>query len=75
MFQLNKKEWQELITICDNLPQTIKFSPALPFAFTEHGVIPIAMGTGQYIKKQKGNKNEYCHRKCFYCFKTTGNEL
>jgi hypothetical protein len=38
MFQLNKKEWPELITICDNLPKNIKFSPATPFAFTEQGV-------------------------------------
>ena len=42
MFQLTKKEWQELITICDNLPDTVKFSPALPFAFTEHGVLMLA---------------------------------
>ena len=26
MFQLNKIEWQELITNCDNLPESIKFS-------------------------------------------------
>lgn len=38
MFQLTKKEWQELITICDNLPKGVKFSPATPFAFTEQGV-------------------------------------
>ncbi len=38
MFQLNKKEWNELITICDNLPENIKFSPSMPFAFTEQGV-------------------------------------
>ncbi|MDB4286215.1 ORF6N domain-containing protein [bacterium] len=38
MFQLNKKEWIEVITICDNLPQNIKFSPITPFAFTEQGV-------------------------------------
>jgi hypothetical protein len=38
MFQLNKKEWPELITICDNLPKNVKFSPATPFAFTEQGV-------------------------------------
>ena len=42
MFQLTKHEWQELITICDNLPTTIKFSPALPFAFTEQGVAMLA---------------------------------
>jgi len=38
MFQLNKIEWQELITNCDNLPESIKFSPQPPFAFTEQGV-------------------------------------
>lgn len=38
MFTLTKSEWQEVITICDNLPETAKFSPALPFAFTEQGV-------------------------------------
>lgn len=42
MFQLTKKEWLELITICDKLPETVKFSPALPFAFTEHGVTMLA---------------------------------
>ena len=31
MFQLTKHEWQELITICDKLPQTAKYSPATPF--------------------------------------------
>lgn len=38
MFQLTKAEWQEVITNCDNLPETVKFSPATPFAFTEQGV-------------------------------------
>ena len=38
MFQLNKIEWQELITNCDNLPESIKFSPQTPFAFSEQGV-------------------------------------
>lgn len=42
MFQLNKGEWQELITIGDNLPEGVKFSPALPYAFTEHGVTMLA---------------------------------
>jgi len=39
---LTKKEWQQLITICDNLPARVKFSPALPYAFTEHGVMMLA---------------------------------
>ena len=38
MFELTKSEWQEVITICDNLPQTVKFSPAVPYAFAEQGV-------------------------------------
>mgnify|MGYP003739354543 CR=1 FL=1 len=42
MFQLSKQEWKELITICDMLPEKIKFSPALPFAFTEQGVAMLA---------------------------------
>ena len=37
MFVLTKIEWNELITNCDNL-QYRKFSPSLPFAFTEQGV-------------------------------------
>lgn len=39
MFQLSKQEWQEVITNCDNLlPQTAKFTPTTPLAFTEQGV-------------------------------------
>ena len=38
MFQLTKAEWQEVITNCDKLPETLKFSPATPFAFTEQGI-------------------------------------
>jgi hypothetical protein len=38
MFQLTKEEWQELITNCDNLPETAKFSPSTSYAFTEQGV-------------------------------------
>lgn len=35
MFQLNKKEWKELITNSDKLGKAAKFSPALPYAFTD----------------------------------------
>jgi len=42
MFQLTKIEWQELITNCDNLPESIKFSPRPPIAFTEQGVAMIS---------------------------------
>ncbi|MBI5371795.1 MAG: ORF6N domain-containing protein [Sphingobacteriales bacterium] len=42
MFPLSKKEWVELITNCDKLTSSLKFSPALPYAFTEHGVTMLA---------------------------------
>lgn len=37
LIQLTIREWQELITNCDKV-QTSKFSPAVPFGFTEQGV-------------------------------------
>lgn len=37
MFQLNRKEKEEVVTICDHL-QKLKFSYSLPYAFTEQGV-------------------------------------
>ena len=37
MFSLNKTEKDEVVAICDHL-QALKFSPSLPFAFTEQGV-------------------------------------
>ena len=42
MFQLSKEEWKEVVTNCDKLPNTIKYSPSLPFAFTEHGVVMLS---------------------------------
>lgn len=38
MFELTKREWAEVIANCDKLPQNLKYTPALPFAFTENGV-------------------------------------
>jgi hypothetical protein len=39
---LSKAEWRKLITTCDKLPETVKYSPAPPFAFTEQGVAMLA---------------------------------
>ena len=36
-FQLTKEELEEVITNCDN-PDRLRFSPRLPFAFTEQGI-------------------------------------
>jgi len=41
MFKLSKKEKGQVVTNCDHL-QRLKFSPALPHAFTEHGAIMLA---------------------------------
>lgn len=41
MFQLLKEEKDEVVAICDHL-KTLKFSPNLPFAFTEHGAVMLA---------------------------------
>ena len=41
MFQLTKKEKDEVVANCDHL-EKMKFSPALPNVFTEHGAIMAA---------------------------------
>lgn len=41
MFQLNEKEKAEVVANCDHL-NMLKFSPHLPYAFTEHGAIMLA---------------------------------
>ena len=41
MFRLTEKEKSEVIAFCDNLAR-LKFSPHLPFAFTEHGAVMLA---------------------------------
>lgn len=41
MFRLTGAEKQEVITSCDNL-QNLKYSPAAPRAFTEHGIVMLA---------------------------------
>jgi hypothetical protein len=38
MFELTKHEWSELVTICDQIPDSMKHSYIAPFVFTEHGV-------------------------------------
>jgi len=40
-FQLTQKERSEVITKCDHLAD-LRFSPSLPYAFTEHGAIMAA---------------------------------
>jgi hypothetical protein len=41
LFQLTPEEKAEVVAKCDHLAK-LKFSPVLPFAFTEHGAIMAA---------------------------------
>jgi len=41
MFELTEDEKLKVVTNCDHL-KNLKFSPYLPFAFTEHGVLMLA---------------------------------
>jgi len=41
MFQLTSEEKAEVVANCDHL-RRLKFSPKLPYAFTEHGAIMAA---------------------------------
>ena len=41
MFRLTKTEKEEVVTNCDHL-KALKFSPQLPYAFTEHGALMLA---------------------------------
>lgn len=41
MFQLDAAEKAEVVTNCDHLHK-LKFSKALPFAFTEYGAVALA---------------------------------
>jgi hypothetical protein len=38
LIELSMEEWRELITTCDMLPETAKYSRVPPFAFTEQGI-------------------------------------
>ena len=41
IFQLSAEEKEEVVAICDHL-QKLKYSPYLPYAFTEHGEVMLA---------------------------------
>jgi hypothetical protein len=41
MFQLTEKEKDKVVANCDHL-QNIKYSPYLPYVFTEHGTVMLA---------------------------------
>ncbi len=41
MFQLTQDEKEEVVAFCDHL-KNLKYSPNLPYAFTEHGAVMLA---------------------------------
>jgi len=51
VFQLTAKEKAEVVANCDHLKR-LKFSPVLPYAFTEHGALMVASvhNTGRAIE-------------------------
>jgi len=51
MFQLTEKEKEYVVANCDHL-KNLKFSPNLPFAFTEHGAVMLAsvLNSGRAIE-------------------------
>ncbi|MCC8187520.1 MAG: ORF6N domain-containing protein, partial [Bacteroides sp.] len=38
MFELKTEEWRELVTNCDQFPESLKHSSVTPMVFTEQGV-------------------------------------
>jgi len=52
MFKLSKKEKQEVVTNCDHL-KNLKYSPVLPYAFTEHGALQAANVLNSALADQK----------------------
>ncbi len=46
MIQLTKVEWKKVITICNNLPENVQYSPVTPFAFTKQGVTMLSSVLG-----------------------------
>ena len=55
---ISREEWKELITTCDNLPETVKYSPVPPFAFTEQGVAMLSTISWKRIKEIKSFRIE-----------------
>lgn len=51
MFQLNKTEKLEVVTNCDHLAK-LKFSPTMPYAFTEHGALML----GNVLKSERATE-------------------
>ena len=56
MFQLTAEEKAEVVANCDHL-QKLKFSPVLPYAFTEHGAIMAATVLNTCVRYGHGNES------------------
>ena len=54
MFQLTSKEKAEVVANCDHLTK-LKFSPAKPLAFTEHGAVMVA----SVLNFEEGYRGQY----------------
>ena len=56
MFQLTAEEKAEVVANCDHL-QKLKFSPVLPYAFTEHGAIMAATVLNTCLRHGHGHES------------------
>ena len=63
MFQLTGIEKSEVVANCDHL-NNLKYSPNLPYAFTEYGVVMLASVL----------KSKHTNRKSFYKIKRNGSD-
>ncbi|OSZ73322.1 hypothetical protein CAP37_16920 [Hydrogenophaga sp. IBVHS1] len=59
MFRLDVAEKAEVVTNCDHL-SNLKFSRALPFAFTEFGAIALAnvLASSQAVENARATSNK-----------------
>ena len=65
-FQLTKGEKQEVVTDCDRL-RNLKYSPVLPYAFTEHGALMAA----NVLNSEQANRMSVYIVRAFVCLRET----
>jgi hypothetical protein len=61
LIELSMEQWRELITTCDILPETAKFSRVPPFAFTEQGIAMLST----VLKSEKAIQVNIAIRRAF----------
>jgi hypothetical protein len=60
MFELTEAEKKEVVTNCDHLTK-LKFSPYLPYAFTEHGALVVQSQARAFALPSRQKKRNNSH--------------